>query len=95
MTHAGANGLFYAVAVLVICGAAPRQTCDTRQAAQKAAEANLSQQARRMVGTTPPRITERNNGMHWEVSWPTSQPGASPVVMMINRVTCGVVYSRP
>jgi hypothetical protein len=95
VTRADAKVLFYAVAALALCGAAPRQSCDTRQAAQKVAEANLSQQARRMVGTTPPRITERNNGMHWEVSWPTTQQGAAPVVMMINRITCGVVYSRP
>lgn len=95
MTNAGARVLFCAVAALVICGAAPRQTCDTRQAAQKIAEANLSQTARRMVGNSPPRITERNNGLHWEVSWPPAQSGAGPVVMMINRVTCAVVYSRP
>lgn len=95
MTQADARVLFCAVAALAICGAAPRQTCDTRQAAQKIAEANLNQTARRMVGNTPPRITERNNGLHWEVSWPATQPGASPVVMMINRVTCVVVYSHP
>ncbi len=95
MTHADRKVLFCAVAALAICGAAPRQTCDTRQTAQKVAEASLSQQARRMVGNAPPRITERNNGLHWEVSWPATQLGASPVVMMINRVTCAVVYSRP
>ena len=94
MTHVDARVLFCIVAALVICGAAPRQTCDTRQSAQKVAEANLNQNARRTVGNTPPRITERNNGLHWEVSWPAA-PGASPVVMMINRVTCAVVYSRP
>jgi hypothetical protein len=95
VTHARAKVLFCAVAALVICGAAPRQTCDTRQSAQKVAEANLSQNARRLIGNTPPRITERNNGLHWEVSWPATQPGATPVMMVVNRITCAVVYSRP
>lgn len=94
MTDAGVKLLFCAVAALAICGAAPRQTCDTRQAAQKVAEANLSQNARRMVGNSPPRIAERNNGLQWEVSWPPTQVGAGPVLMIISRVSCAVVYSR-
>jgi hypothetical protein len=83
------------LAAVVVCGAAPRETCDTRQAAQKAAEAKLSPSDRRAVGNFPPRIVERNNGLHWEVSWAAQQMGGRPVVKMVNRGTCAVISTRP
>lgn len=91
MTGMFAKAVFCALAAVTLCGAAPRATCDTRQAAQKAAEAKMSPSDRRAVGTSPPRIVERNNGMHWEVSWAAQQMGARPVVMMVNKGTCNVI----
>ena len=91
MTSKFAKAVFCALAAVTICGAAPRQTCDTQQAAQRAAEAKLRPGDRRAVGNFPPRIVERNNGMHWEISWASQQMGARPVVMMVNKGTCNVI----
>lgn len=94
-TSAAARALLCALAALVVCGAAPRQSCDTRQAAQKIAEASLSARDQRNIGQMPPRVVERGNGVYWEVTWPPAQMGGRPTLVVINRNTCAVTQVRP
>ena len=94
MTEAGRRVLFCALAALVVCGAAPQQSCNTPLAAQKIAEASLSPQAQRNVGPMSPRIVERGNGLYWDVTWPPAQMGGRPTQVVINRTTCSVTQVR-
>lgn len=87
--------LLCALAALVLCGAAPQQSCNTPLAAQKIAEASLSPQAQRNAGQMSPRVVERRNGLYWEVTWPPAQMGGRPTQVVINRTTCAVSQVRP
>jgi hypothetical protein len=84
VTIAVARPLLCGLAAVVLCGAAPRQNCDTRQAAQKIAEASLSARDQRNVGQMPPRVVERGNGLYWEVTWQPARMGGRPTLVVIN-----------